>query len=251
MLYIWVQFESFFGPGRAALPIRAVMSSLRPFLQKWDLVTVPRVHQFIANSKNVQERIKRIYGRDSGLIYPPADVDFFQRPTSNVSRSTLDVESKTLDEYYLVVSALAPYKRVDVAIEACAQLGKKLVVIGEGQESQRLKRAAGPKTEFLGWRSNEELRSYYQSARALLFPGEEDFGIVPLEAMAAGCPVIALKKGGTLETVVENKTGIFFDSPTAESLAQAIRRFESMRLGAAAIQEHAQMFSRARCREAL
>ena len=174
------------------------------------MATVPRVHQFIANSQNVRERIKRLYHRDADVIYPPADVDFYGQAGNRTQPKA--------EPFYLIVSALAPYKRVDVAIEAFQRLGKKLVIIGDGQESRRLRQARGPLVEFRGWLSHEELRAHYQTCRALIFPGEEDFGIVPVEAMAAGCPVIALKKGGALETVQENKTGVFFDEPTAESL---------------------------------
>ncbi len=248
MRYIWDQYDSYFGPGRASLPVRLVMQVLRPFLQKWDLATLPRVHEFIANSENVSERIKRIYWRNSVVIYPPVDYEFYSK---DVRSPTSDVGRRTSDGFYLIVSALAPYKNVDVALEAFRRLGKRLVIIGEGQESQKLKHSAGPHIEFLGWRANEELRSYYQSARALVFPGEEDFGIVPVEAMAAGCPVIALGKGGALETVIEGKTGVFFETPTPESLTNAIRRFETMRFDPGAISKHANMFSRARCREAL
>ena len=122
---------------------------------------------------------------------------------------------------------------------------------GEGQESKSLRQSAGPNVEFRGWLTNDELRSYYQRCQALIFPGEEDFGIVPVEAMAAGCPVIALRKGGALETVVENKTGIFFDEPTADSLSEAILRFEKTTWDPFAIHRHAQLFSRERCKESL
>ena len=239
MRYIWDQYESYFGLKRARMSVRLMMKAIRPWLQRWDITTLPRVHDFIANSKNVQERIKRLYHRESDVIYPPVDVEFYSKNSPQVR-----------EDFYLIVSALAPYKRVDIAIEAFRQMNKRLVIVGEGQESQALRRLAGPKTEFLGWRSNEELRSYYQLARALIFPGEEDFGIVPVEAMAAGCPVIALAKGGALETVQEGKTGLFFNQPSVESLVETIQRFEKLSLDANAIQQHAATFSRARCREA-
>jgi glycosyltransferase involved in cell wall biosynthesis len=214
---------------------------LRPRLQTWDLQTLPRVHEFIANSKNVQERIKRIYQRESTVIYPPTDVDFYAAPSSNLRPD---------EGFYLIVSALAPYKKVEIALEAFRRMNKRLVIIGEGQESQSLKRLAGPQTTFLGWLSNDELRSYYQTARALIFPGEEDFGIVPVEAMAAGCPIIALRRGGALETVVENKTGLFFDEATPKHLAEAVARFEQIPFNSSVIREHARIFNRARCEDA-
>src|SRR5207249_4227534 len=166
------------------------------------------------------------------------------------SRLATEGEGKS-EPFYLVVSALAPYKRVDIAIEAFRRLGKKLVVIGEGQDGKALRQGAGPNVEFRGWLSDEELRSHYQACRALIFPGEEDFGIVPVEAMAAGCPVIALLKGGALETVREDVTGVFFNEPTPEDLMGAIARFEKLTFNPARIRRHAQTFSRQRCQEAL
>jgi glycosyltransferase involved in cell wall biosynthesis len=241
MRYIWDQYDSYFGPGRTAFPIRWIMNTLRPFLQRWDLATLPRVHQFIANSKNVQERIARIYHRESSVIYPPADVDFYSQ----------EKPDRIGEPYYLMVTALAPYKRVELALGAVQRLGKKLVIIGEGQESRSLRRQAGPHVQFLGWCSAEQLRTYYQNARALLFPGEEDFGIVPVEAMAAGCPVIALRKGGALETVIEHKTGVFFDQPTVDALVEAIERFEKLTFHPNEIRSQAQRFSRQHCVDAL
>jgi len=245
MRYIWDQYNDYFGPGRASPAIRAAMALLRRSLQRWDLSTLSRVHEFITDCRNIQERVHRIYHRESPIIYPPADVDFYsgQPPGTIAGR-------RTPDDFYLIVSALAPYKRVDVATEAFRRLGRKLVVIGEGQESKALRERSGPHVEFLGWRSNEDLRRYYQACRGLIFPGEEDFGIVPVEAMAAGCPVIAYRKGGALETIEENRTGIFFDHQTPEALIEAVERFEKKSFDPAAISAHAQQFSRRHCEEA-
>ncbi len=237
MRYIWDQYDSYFGPGRASWPVRVTMRLLRPALQRWDLTTLPRVHRFIANSKNVSERIQRIYHRESVVIYPPTDVDFFSQGTSH----------RRSDDFYLLVSALAPYKRVELAIEALQHLGRRLIIIGDGQQRKALRQMAGDQVEFLGWGSSDDLRKHYAQARALLFPGEEDFGIVPVEAMAAGCPVIALRKGGALETVVENQTGIFFNEPTVKSLADAIQRFETMSFSSQTIRDRARLFDRQRC----
>ncbi len=242
MRYIWDQYDSYFGSGRASWSVRTAMSMARPKLQAWDLATLPRVNRFIANSKNVQERIQRIYKRESTVIYPPADVDFYALGRSEAEPPAVP--------FYLIVSALAPYKRVDMAIAAFQKLGKKLVVIGEGQEAKALRRSAGPLIEFRGWQSNEQLREAYQTCKALIFPGEEDFGIVPVEAMAAGCPVIALRKGGALETVIDQHTGLFFDQPTVNSLAEALLRFETLAFDLSDIQEHSRGFSKARCKEA-
>jgi len=242
MRYIWDQYDSYFGAGRASWPVRWAMKMIRPRLQRWDTITASRVNEFIAISKNVQERIKRIYGRDSGLIYPPVDNTFYSRPSG---------QAPAAEPFYLIVSALAPYKRIDLALDVFRRRGSRLLVVGEGQDSEALKRMAGPKTDFLGWLSNEELRSLYQTCRALIFPGDEDFGIVPVEAMAAGCPVIALRKGGALETVVENETGIFFNEPTPELLMEALTRFEHTVFEPARIRQHAETFSRECCEKAL
>jgi glycosyltransferase involved in cell wall biosynthesis len=167
----------------------------------------------------VQRRIRDCYGRDSLVIYPPVDTDFYT--PAPVLRQ----------EHYLVVSAFAPYKRIDLAIEACQRLGRKLVVIGTGQAENKLRAAAGPEVTFLGWQSNEAIRDQMRRCRALLFPGVEDFGIVPVEAMACGTPVIALGQGGATETVVppggrRPPTGLWFENQTPESLISAIEAFE-------------------------
>jgi glycosyltransferase involved in cell wall biosynthesis len=242
MRYIWDQYDQYFGPGRASAPVRAAMAAVRPYLQRWDLNTVSRVTHFLANSENVRARIERLYHQEAQVIYPPVDYDLF------AGTPLLDHSQKS--DFYLVVSALAPYKRIDLAIEACRQMKKKLVIIGDGQESKRLRAMAGPDVQFLGWRSNEGLRDYYRQARGLLFPGEEDFGIVPLEAMAAGCPVLAFGKGGALETVLEGKTGFFFHALTAESLSEAIARNEKTILEGTVIRRRAEHFSRRHCEAA-
>ena len=136
-----------------------------------------------------------------------------------------------------------------MAIEAFSKMGKKLVIVGEGQDSAKLKALGNASIEFLGWRSDEDLRSCYQRAQALIFPGEEDFGIVPLEAMASGCPVIAFAKGGALETVIENKTGLFFSGQSVNDLSSAVGRFEQRTFDPALIQAHAERFSRRHCEE--
>jgi len=242
MRYIWDQYDAYFAPGRASLPVRWVMSALRTPLQRWDVATVPRVHEFIANSENVRTRIRRLYHRESSVIYPPVNVDYY----SQGARS----RQPDPDPFYLIVSALAPYKRVDMAIEAFQRMKKRLIVIGEGQESRALMEAAGPYVEFRGWLSDAELRSHYLRCQALLFPGEEDFGIVPLEAMAAGCPVLAYRKGGALETIAENQTGLFFDDQSVESIVEAVQRFEKMSFDPVAISSHAARFGRQCCQAA-
>lgn len=217
MRYIWDQFEEYFGPGRAGPATRLAMTALRRPLQRWDLRTAAFPDFLIANSQNIRRRIERIYRRSSDVIYPPVDAGRF-------SLSTRD------DGFLLVVSALVPYKRIDVAVQAVKKTGDRLVIIGEGQELERLRTIAGREVEFLGWRSSEEIREYYSACSAVLFPGEEDFGIVPLEAMATGKPVVAYAQGGALETVIDTpalRTGVLFPEQTAESMAQGIRKVRS------------------------
>jgi glycosyltransferase involved in cell wall biosynthesis len=213
MRYVWDQFDDYFGPGNASLPVRAAMRLLRRPLQKWDLRTARFPHHYIGNSRNVSERIRRIYARESEIIYPPVE-------TGRFSLSERD------DGFFLVVSALVPYKRVDLAVRAATVLGERLVVVGEGGEMERLREISGPTVEFTGWRSDDEIRDHYSACRALLFPGEEDFGIVPVEAIATGKPVVAYARGGALETVLEGpsvKTGVLFQEQTVESLIRAMR----------------------------
>jgi glycosyltransferase involved in cell wall biosynthesis len=189
-------------------------------LRNWDRATAPRVTHFIAISQTVRERIAECYGRDSAVIYPPVDTDFYA--PAPVAR----------EDYYLVVSAFAPYKRIDLAVSASRLLGRKLVVIGTGQDERRLRTLAGPDVTFLGWQADESIRDHLRRCRALLFPGEEDFGIVPVEAQACGTPVIAFGRGGAAETVVPpggraEPTGFLFREQSSDSLADAIAWFEA------------------------
>jgi len=240
MRYVWDQYDQYFGVGRASVPVRTAMRLIRPYLQRWDVQTASRVHHFYANSHNVQERIQRIYRRSSEVIYPPVDTDFFSPSDQPTPR----------EDYYLIVSAMAPYKRLDLALEACRRMDRRVVVIGEGQDREMLQRFAGSKAEFLGWTSREVMRDHFRTARALLFPGEEDFGIVPLEAQAMGCPVIAFASGGALETVKEGETGVFFPQQTADSLIQAMQKLENTAWDTKTLQTHARRFSREACRSA-
>lgn len=188
-------------------------------LRLWDRSTAERVDHFIAISRTVQRRILDSYNRNSIVIYPPVDTDFYF--PSSVQR----------EDYYLVVSAFAPYKRLDFAIKACNRLKRKLVVIGAGQAESRIRALAGPTVHFLGWQTDTRIREHMRRCRALLFPGEEDFGIVPVEAQACGTPVIAYGKGGATETIIppesdQEPTGLFFAEPSADCLAEAMRQFE-------------------------
>lgn len=238
MRYIWDMYELYFGKdSNSSFISKLVMKIIRKPLQNWDVKTAQNVHYFIANSNNVKERIKRIYNRDATVIYPPVDTDFFTLPTSCYSLSA---------DYYLVVSAFAPYKKVDIVIEAFKKLKYKLKIIGSGQQEKYLKSLAKGynNIEFLGWQDNENLKFYYQNAKALIFPTEEDFGIVPVEAQACGTPVIAYRKGGALETIIENETGIFFDQQTSESVIEAVEKFENLKLDKIKISSQALKFSK-------
>jgi glycosyltransferase involved in cell wall biosynthesis len=222
MRYAWHMKDAYFRPtGLLARLKVAAFDRLMAALREWDRRTADRVTHFIANSKNTQQRIKECYNRESTVIYSPVDTDFYT-PATPTARC---------EDFYLVVSALAPYKRFDLAVDACMRLGRRLVLIGAGQDYAKLKAAAGPKVEFLGWQPDEVIRDYLRRAKALLFPGEEDFGIVPLEAQACGCPVIAYGRGGVLETVRplgvgNNPTGVFFEEQTDDAVAAAIEQFE-------------------------
>lgn len=219
MRYAWHMEESYFrGPGWGG-PKRWLVRRLLARLRDWDRATAAGVTHFIANSQVVCRRIAECYDRDSTVIYPPVDVDFYS--PDDVPR----------EDFYLILSAFAPYKRLDLALAACAKLDRRLVVIGTGQDEAKLRQLAGPRVQFLGWQPDTVLRDHLRRCRALLFPGEEDFGIVPVEAQACGAPVIALGRGGATETVlplddVAEPTGVWFAEQNADCLAEAIERFE-------------------------
>ncbi len=234
MRYIWDPYDQYFGSGRAGFITRTVMKALLPSLRRWDIQSNTRVTHFIANSQNVRERIKRIYDRSAEVIHPPVDVRRF-------SLSSKD------DGYFLIVSALVPYKRIDIAIRAFNTLGSKLIIIGSGIEEQRLKSIARSNIEFPGWVDDGVLAEFYERCRAVVFPGEEDFGIVPLEAMACGKPVVAFARGGALETVVESEhlaTGVLFHQQGIEDLVAAIRKLDRRVFDPRRLREHAQQFDR-------
>lgn len=231
MRYVWEMFDEYFGRGKTGLATRLAMKIIAPILRKWDVATSNRVNYYIANSHNVAGRIKSYYQKESDVIHPPVDTDLFQLSTSN-------------KDYYLIVSALVPYKKNEIVIEAFNKLGRRLFIIGKGPEEEKLKTIANENCTFLGWKSNDELAEYYSGCKALLFPGIEDFGIVPLEAMACGKPVIAFAKGGALETVVDQKTGVFFYKQNADAIIEAVLKFENIYLDAETIREHAMKFSR-------
>lgn len=214
MRYAWSGRDAYLDKLPRLSPRRFLATKLLDRLRTWDQTTARGVTHFIAISETVRARIQACYHRSSALIYPPVDVDFYSQSTT------------ARDDFYLVVSALVPYKRVDHAIQACESLGKPLVIIGDGPERARLESSAGATTRFLGWQDDAVLRDHFRRCRALLFPGEEDFGIVPVEALACGAPVIALGRGGVAESV-NRDVGYLYDQPTIESLRAAILAWES------------------------
>ncbi len=239
MRYIWDMYEGYFGNSK--FHIKLLMRVLRGHLQKWDVNSSQNVHFFIANSENVKKRIQKYYKRKSDVIYPPVDTDFFTLPNSDNKKNT----------YYLIVSAFAPYKKIDLAIKAFKISGGLLKIVSSGQEEKRLRAIATDNIEFSGWLSQEDLRKYYQNSKAVIFPGEEDFGITPLEAMSSGKPVIAYGKGGILETVIDGKTGILFHEQNVDSVIGGIKKFEEFEetFNSQTIREHAIKFNMDRFRQ--
>jgi glycosyltransferase involved in cell wall biosynthesis len=246
MRYVWDMHDAYFGSD-ASLVARIGMSVWRGYLQRWDVAASQRVDCFLANSRNVAAKIEKLYGRQATVIHPPVDYERFYL-------------SSAPEPYYLVVSALVPYKRIEIAIRAFNEMRLPLKIVGEGPSRSQLERSAGPNIEFLGWVDDAQLADLYGSCQALVFPGEEDFGIVPLEAQASGRPVIAYAKGGVLETVIPLKvsaasggapSGVFFAQQTPQHLIEAVELYQRMHsvFEPAKIREHAAQFSAQRFRE--
>ncbi len=238
MRYVWDMYDDYYS--WASLPARLVMPCLRTYLKACDIKSARSVDHFVAISRFVAERIKRAYGRDSVVIYPPVDTDFFEAAAE---------EEK--EDYYLYCGHLTRYKRPDIAVKAFNGNGRKLWVVGSGEDYGALRKIARGNITFLGGVSQDQLGKLYARAKALIFPGTEDFGIVPLEAQAAGTPVIAFKGGGALETVVQGETGLFFSEQSENSLCQAIEEFESLESSfqKSVLQKNARRFSAVRFRE--
>lgn len=218
---------------------RLALWPLLGWLRTWDLRAAQQVDHFVAISRAVQARIAQYYRRDSVIIYPPVDVERY-RPSPDPP-----------GDYFLIASRLIPYKRIDLAVQACTRLRVPLIVVGDGRARAALERMAGPTVQFRGRVSNHELARLLAHCRAFIFPGLEDFGIAPVEAQAAGRPVIAYGKGGALDTVVEGVTGLFFDEQTPEALMAAIQRFETLEFDPHAIRRHAEQFSVTRFKQQL
>mgnify|MGYP001296991610 CR=1 FL=1 len=229
MRYLWDMYHDYMS--NSGWIARMLMAPFLHRLRLWDRLSADRVDHFVANSSNVARRIAKHYRRAADMVYPPVATDDF-------------FVSDKQGDYYLMVGQLVCYKRADIAVHAFTRMGKRLLIIGEGEEMRALRAIAGSNVEFLGRQPFDVLRNHYSRCKALVFPGEEDFGMVPVEAMASGRPVIAYGRGGALETVVEGKTGLFFHEQTEEALTAAVKRFEAM-AGAfkpADIRDHALQF---------
>jgi glycosyltransferase involved in cell wall biosynthesis len=234
--YYWNDYHAYLGRMEFGLLnplVRLVMPYLTNYLRLWDYTAAQRVDYFVANSKTTQARIGKYYRRDSQVIYPPVAVDSFKYQTKK-------------DDYFLCVGRLVPYKRVDLAVQACTEQKLTLKVAGEGPELDKLKKLAGPTIEFLGRVPSSELPALYAKARAFIFAAEEDFGIVPVEAMASGTPVITYGLGGATETVVDGVTGLYFGEQTVESLIEALKKFDKQKFEPKLIRARAEEFNESR-----
>jgi glycosyltransferase involved in cell wall biosynthesis len=236
MRYIWNMYQDY--RSASGIVTRAAMTLFSHYLRNWDQGSSARVDLFVANSQNVASRIRRYFRRDADVVFPPVDVAAFEQ-----------VSASELGDYYLMVGELVAYKRADLVIDAFNASGKKLVVIGGGEMFEALKRRAQPNVTMMGPQPFAVLRHHYARCRALIFPGEEDFGIVPVEAMASGRPVIAFGRGGATETVIDGVTGVLFAEQTAVALGNAIARADRIGFSAGEIVRHAAGFSRDRFKQ--
>jgi glycosyltransferase involved in cell wall biosynthesis len=228
MRYAWTFYEEYFGSSRAkAMVAKPLLAALR----RWDKATASRVDRFVAISKHVQKRITKFYERESDVVYPPVDTGRCT-PSDNPGCGGFD----------LIVSAMVPYKRLDLAVAAYTKLGYPLKVVGVGGKSEELRRTAGNNVEFLGWQTDDDVLQLYRNCRMLIFPGEEDFGIVPLEAQACGRPVVAYGVGGALETIEKDVSGIFFQEQTPECLIDAVETCAARKWNPQEIRTHAEKF---------
>jgi glycosyltransferase involved in cell wall biosynthesis len=237
MRYAWDQFDAYFGPAQVGIVRSRLLRPVLARLARWDAATAGRVDRFVANSQYVAARIRRYYNRESTVVYPPVDTDFYEP------------EPACRPEYFLVVSAMVPYKRLDLAIRACETAGVPLKIVGRGPEEARLRAISGPDVEFLGWVSDEEVRRLYQGCRAVIMPGVEDFGMVPVEAQACGRPAIAYAEGGAVESVVDGETGVLVSEQSVAAFAEAIATASTRTFDMGAIRGHAEGFSIARFKQ--
>src|SRR5256886_6936676 len=230
MRWVW-RYDDYVAREKFGKGTRSLLPLALWGLRKWDLRAAQQPNYYIANSRLVAERIRKIYKREAFVIPPPIEVNRFHM-------------SNDIQDYYLVLSRLMPYKRIDLAIEACKRMNRRLIIIGDGPDRARLEKLSDDRIEFLGRQPDPIVNYYAARCRALLFPGEEDFGMAPLEANAAGRPVIAYRGGGAIETVEEGKTGVFFDQPDSRTLANAIEEFESLKWDQYTLRWHAEEFDR-------
>jgi len=240
MRYAWEMYYTYFSKNSTSPLMRWSIPFFMNYLRSWDERSADRVDYFVANSQNVRRRIQKHYRRESEVIYPPVDTEHFDLSTKE-------------GEYYLVVSALVPYKRIDLAVLAFNELNLPLRIVGQGSEKKKVMKIARKNIKFIDWQPRSELKRYYEKCKALIFPGEEDFGIVPVEAQACGKPVLAFGKGGATESVkgaypdqeiTSSHTGIFFYPQTKDTLIEAVRRFESGRFDPHRIRENALRFDK-------
>ena len=238
MRYAWDQFDSYFGPDQVGAARSRMLRRIMAGLARWDRDTAGRVHLYVANSHYVAGRIRRYYNRGSTVVYPPVDTAFYRpEPT------------RRPESFFLVVSALVPYKRLDVAVRACARIRAPLTIVGRGPEEGRLRRLAadaGAAVEFTGWTPDEGIRELYQRCRAVLMPGVEDFGMVPVEGQACGRPVVALAEGGAVESVIDGVSGLLVRDRGVDAFADALRDASSRDFDSTAIRRHAESFGKAR-----
>ena len=231
--YAWNQYEAYFASRRLSFLSRPIIPSRIHKLRIWDVTSSARVDHFVANSRAVARRIEKYYRRTAEVVHPPVDTEFF-RPAAAAGPRSFD----------LIVSALVPYKKIDVAIDAYNRLGRPLKIVGDGPEERRLRRLAGPKVEFLGGRSPAELLDLYRGARLVIMPGEEDFGISAVEAQACGTPVVAYGRGGALETVLDGRTGVLFPDLTPGGVRAALDKFGTLEFNTSTLRAHALGFAR-------
>jgi len=235
--FLWMP-ETYLAGERAPVWSRLLLPPVLAWARRWDYQAAQRVTQFVAISTAVAERIRRFYGRSSCIVYPPVDVDRF-KPATDVG------------DAFLIVSRLIPYKRIDLAVRACTELGLPLRIVGAGRAEADLRKMAGPTIRFLGRLPDRDVSEEMARCRAFLFPGDEDFGITPVEAQAAGRPVVAFGSGGALDTVIDGTTGILFGEQTVASLGAALRKLQAMTFDTDALVANAQRFSRENFRRAL
>ncbi|MGD9346311.1 MAG: glycosyltransferase, partial [Candidatus Aminicenantes bacterium] len=231
MRYAWNQYSSYFSPERLGFFPRRIIPPIIHRLRIWDESSSHRVDHFVANAKTVADRIYRYYRRAADVVYPPVDTEFFQ-------------PGETTEDYFLVVSALVPYKRIDFAVETFNRTGQPLKIVGQGPEYKKLRKKARSNIAFLGALSSEDLLRVYQKARGLVMPGEEDFGINSLESQACGVPIIAFGRGGARETVLHGETGVLYEEPGTEGLSTALDKFKDMTFNKATVRANALKFSR-------